>query len=103
MKKIKPEKKQGVVRFSFKSSLFVVFGILVGTLFFPVLLDSLGLQLLPLRVIMIGLITGFVVSYSLFFIDSDRGVTRNFWVTFAIFAIMSMVISYFWVYNIYYV
>lgn len=97
------EKKHQFVRFSVKSSFIILFGILLSSLFIPLLLDNFGLQLLPLRVILIGLTTGFVVSYCLYFVDSKRGVTRGFWIVFALVASLSMIISYFWVYEIYFI
>lgn len=99
--KVKP-KPTTLVKFSFKSALFVVLGILLSSLVFPLILDKLGLALLPLRVLAIGATTGFVISYSLYNIDSKRGYTKGFWITFGLVAIVAAFISYFWVYNIYY-
>ncbi|MEG0327293.1 MAG: hypothetical protein RR565_01525 [Erysipelothrix sp.] len=97
------EKKHQFVRFSVKSSLIILFGILLSSLLIPLLLDGLGLQLLPLRVILIGLTTAFVVSYCLYFVDSKRGATRGFWIVFGLVAALSMIISYYWVYEIYFI
>lgn len=96
-------KKGGIVFLSFKGSAFIVLSILVSTFVIPVLLESLGLQLLPLRVLLIAVTTAFSTCYALFFIDSDRGYTKSFWAAFVFLSIISGLIAYYWVYGIYFV
>ncbi|QIK69817.1 hypothetical protein G7062_05690 [Erysipelothrix sp. HDW6C] len=103
MKAPRLEKNKSFTNISFKSSLFIIFGILASTLIPKLLLDSLGLQLYPLRVILIALTSAFVVCRCLFFIDSNKGYTRGYWILFALIAILTGFISYFWVYQIYFV
>lgn len=104
MKKAKaPEKKKSSFVFlSVKSAFFIVFMILLSTLGFPLIFDALGLQLLPLRTILIGVTTAFAFCYAVFCIDSDIGFTRRFWILFVLITVLVSVISYFWVYDIYY-
>lgn len=88
-------------RLSVTSAFMIVFGILLASLVFPLMLDALGLKLYYLRVLVIGLMTGFTTSYSIFVRDSNRGFTKGFWITFLLFSIVGCGISYFWVFDIY--
>ena len=102
MARRKAEKKtSSITRFSFKSSFIVMFGILASTLGFPLLLDAFGLQLNFLRVIVIGVTSGGVIAYCLYFVDSNKGMRKGFWIVFGLIAILSMFISYYWIFNIY--
>ena len=107
MSKKRPEPKMRantpLVRFSIKSSFLILGTILLSTLGIPILFDALGFTLNPLRVLLIGLATGGSVSYSLFFLDSKRGLTKGFWLVLVIFGSIASLIAYFWVYNIYYI
>lgn len=94
-------KPSSFTRFSFKSAIFMMFGLLLASLAFPLLLDSLGLKLYYLRVLVFGLTTGFTASYSIFIRDSNKGYTKGFWITFVLLTLLGSFISYFWVFNIY--
>lgn len=97
------KKEGGIVFLSFRGSAFILLCVLASTFVIPVLLDAIGLQLLPLRVLLIGLTTAFATCYALFFIDSNRGFTKSFWVAFAFLSLISGFIAYYWVYGIYFV
>lgn len=102
MKRNDIETKSSFHRFTFKGSVFLLTMILLSTLGFPLLLNSMGLELRFLRVIVIGLVTGFATAYSLYFIDSKRGLTRGFWTVAILVALLAGFLSYFWIFDIYY-
>lgn len=102
MKKKKIEKKSELVRFSYKSAFLLLFGTLAATLGFPLLLDALGLDLKFLRVIVIGLTSGFLLSYCIYFVDSKRGAEKGFWIVAGLVSVLASLIAYFWVFNIYF-
>lgn len=103
-KTMQVEKNNGssFVFLSFKSSVFVLFAIFTATFIIPVALDALGIGLLWLRVILIGATTAFAMCYAIFFIDSDKGFTRNFWLGFIVLALISTFIAYYWVFGIFF-
>lgn len=98
MMKMQPESRSGLPRFTFKGSLFLLSAMLLATLVFPLILDALGLQLNLLRLIVIALTSGFATAFTLFFIDSKRGATRNFWITAGVMTLLAGLIAYFWIY-----
>ncbi|QIK57208.1 hypothetical protein G7059_04765 [Erysipelothrix sp. HDW6A] len=99
MMKMQAEKRSGLPRFTFKGSLFLLTAMLLATLVFPVILDSLGLKLYTLRVVVIALTSGLATAFTLFFIDSKRGATRKFWITAGFISILAGIIAYFWIYQ----
>lgn len=96
-------RNRGIVFLSFKGSAFIVLSILISTLVVPVTLELIGLKLLWLRVILIALTTGFSACYAIFFIDSDRGFTKSFWLAFTLLSVISGIIAYYWVFEIYFI
>ena len=88
-------------RISIISTIQMFLGILLASLVFPLILDSLGLELLYLRVLVIGLATGLSVAHGLFVRDAKVGYTKGFWITFTLLSVLGCLISYFWVFNIY--
>lgn len=102
-KKNQTTKESTFVRFSIKSAFIVTFGILAVTLIPQLLFNALGVELFPLRVLLIALGSGFVFSYTLYFVDSKRGFSKSFWIVFVLIALLTGIITYFWVYNIYYI
>jgi len=96
------KEKSSVVKITWKSSLFIILCILAATLVLPNILDLLGLKLYPLRVLVIALATGWSISYTLYFRETNRGYTRGFWIVLILISILAGYISYFWVYDIYY-
>lgn len=101
MNKKQMPKPSTMTRISFISTIMIFLGILMASLVFPLILDSLGLGLYYLRVLVIGLATGFSTSHGLFVRDAKVGYTKGFWVTFILLTILGCLISYFWVFDIY--
>lgn len=84
--------------FGFKSALVILAGAIVGTIIFPIILSLFGVS--QNLGILIGntIITSFTIAYSRFFIESNKGFCRNFWINYFLFALAFGFISYFWRY-----
>lgn len=100
---LKQEKNSNLVNFSYKSTFFILFVMLLASLVFPGLLNLIGLKMLPLRVVIVALAAGFSTAYAIFFIDSNKGISLNFWLTVIVISIISGIISYSWIYGYFYI
>ena len=87
-----------LIRFSFKSSIFISISAVVATLVIPYLFSFTGISTNLLTVISNGVVLGFALAYSRYFIDSKQGFGKKFIRTYIIFAISFAVITYFWLY-----
>ncbi|HZJ87156.1 MAG TPA: hypothetical protein VFC75_02935 [Erysipelothrix sp.] len=96
------KEESSVIKIGVKSAFFMVFSILVATFVFPVLLNTLGLKLYPLRVLVNGLMTGWAFAHTIFIRESNKGYTKGYWIVFILISMLAAYISYFWVYGIYY-
>lgn len=101
-KRLYPEKPT-VTRFSFKSAFIILLSILAATLVFPMILDSMGLDLKWLRIIVITLTSAFSFSYCLFVIEKKESINKKFWMFFAVVALFTAIVAYYWVFEIYYI
>ncbi len=94
------EKQNSLPMLSYKSSFIILASILIGTIFFPFVLDQLGLQMIWLRVIIATVFTTYTTTFCLYFVDTKRGFVPSFWVTFAALSAVIGFITIFWMYDI---
>ena len=97
------EKSNSAPVVSFKSAFIIVGSILVGSFFFPAILNQLGLDLKWLRVIVLTALTAFSTCFCFFFIETDKGFSKTFWLTFIVLSFIIGLISVFWIYEILYI
>lgn len=84
--------------FGFKSAFLIVFGGSVGSIVFPFLLGYLGVD--KNLSILIGSIIfpGLAIAYSRYFIESKKGICKEFWISYGMFSLSFGIITYFWRY-----
>ena len=84
--------------FGFKSAFLIVFGGVVGSVAFPFLLSYLGISK-DLSIVIGNIIfPGLAIAYSRHFIESKKGLCKNFWITYGMFSLSFGIITYFWRY-----
>lgn len=86
-------------RFSFKSAFVILLSAIIGGIFLPLFVQSIGLDHKLVNVFGLSLSISFATAFSRNFLDSDRGFDKSFWKTFGLFAILTTIIAYFWVYQ----
>lgn len=96
----KPQVKTdyNIPRFSLKSSLCIILGAAGSTIVFPYLLSLLGISYSTGVVIGNTLILGFVLAYVRFFVETNKGFCKKFWMTYIGFGAAFGFISFFWMY-----
>ncbi|WP_297639565.1 hypothetical protein [uncultured Clostridium sp.] len=81
-----------------KSSLIIILGACVSTIFFPYLLNIIGIDFKVGVMLGSTFILSFVLAYVRCFIESKKGFTKSFYITYLIFAVAFGVISFFWMF-----
>lgn len=66
--------------FGYKSAMFILLLTFGSLLFLPMLFELIGIDYRFPTVVLGGLISGFSVSYSQFFLERHKGFCRNFWI-----------------------
>ncbi|WP_300383762.1 hypothetical protein [Clostridium sp.] len=84
--------------FGFKSAFLIVFGGVVGSVVFPFLLSYLGVGKDLSMLIGNILFPSLAISYSRYFVESKKGICKEFWINYGIFALSFGIITYFWRY-----
>lgn len=87
-----------IPRFGIKSSLFILASGIISGILIPWILSLVGISYQISIVIFNGVILGFGLAYSRFFIETKRGFCKKFWHTYIFFGLIFSTISFFWMY-----
>lgn len=66
--------------FGYRSSFIILVVTFISLFLIPMLCGVIGINDKLPTVLLGGLISGFAVAYSQFFIERDKGLCRNFWI-----------------------
>ncbi|AZK44095.1 MULTISPECIES: hypothetical protein [Erysipelothrix] len=99
----KYEKSNSAPLISFKSAFIIVGSILLGTIIVPAMLNQVGLNQKWIQVIVVSSITALSTSFCFFFIETNKRLSRSFWLVFLILFLVIGLISTFWIYEILYI
>lgn len=86
--------RTGVYPFTFTSSAIIATAALLGYLVLPVLLSMAGVDVKVTMLALGPLCVSLALAATRYLIDSKRGVTRGFWVTFAVALSVLLTITY---------
>ena len=81
--------------FGYKSVLFIITTMVVSMFVIPAICDLIHIDFKWPFVIIGGLIAGFSVSFSQYFVNSKKGITKAFWWVGGIWSIVIGIIYYF--------
>lgn len=97
------EKSNSAPLISFKSAFIIVGSILLGTILIPAMLRQLGLNQKWIEVLVISGITSLTTSFCFFFIETNKRLSRSFWMMVIVLFFLIGLISTFWIYEILYI
>ena len=81
--------------FGYKSVLFIIATMVMSMFVIPAICDLIHIDFKWPFVIIGGLIAGFSVSFSQYFVNSKKGITKAFWWVGGICSIVIVIIYYF--------
>ena len=81
--------------FGYKSVLFIIATMVISMFVIPAICDFIHIDFKWPFVIIGGLIAGFSVSFSQYFVNSKKGITKAFWWVGGIWSIVIGIIYYF--------
>lgn len=83
-----------IPRFSYKSSIIILITIFIAIYMIPMICEGIGIDFKLPTIIFGGIISGLVISYTRFFIDTKIGICRNFYLLAILFGIVASVIIF---------
>lgn len=86
--------RSGLYPFTFKSSLLLLLSALFGGVVLPFLVGSVGGDARLTVLLALPVLLSAALSFSRYFLDSQRGCTGGFWLTLAVSFALSFVIVY---------
>ena len=95
VKTVDQKKQYKTAMFGYKSVLLIIAAMVVSMFVIPAICDLIHIDFRWPFVIIGGLIAGFSVSFSQYFVNSKKGITKAFWWVGGIWSIVIGIIYYF--------
>ena len=83
-----------ITMFWFKSSLFILMTTMLSLLICINILNYLKIDFRIPNALISGIVCGFSVAYSQFFIERKKGVCKNFWIVGTIFSLIAFMVIF---------
>ena len=80
--------------FGFKSALFILMTTMLSLLICINILNYLKIDFRIPNALISGIVCGFSVAYSQFFIERKKGVCKNFWIVGTIFSLIAFMVIF---------
>lgn len=93
------KKTNGVPKFSIKSASLLLLASVIGGILIPYLFFELNWDTRLATMIFLPILIAGAIAYSQCFIETKKGISKSFWITFIIAFIILEVLSYFWLYK----